>query len=219
MFKSIERKVNPYKQFIVIVICLLPLFLYFILPRYSEKTILILGDSLCSPYGIGPKDSWVFLLQQQLNNEKYHYKVVNSSTPGDTTEDGLIRLPAELKNAQPTLTIIALGANDAIHGLPIATIKSNLLKLIQLAKQAHSKVLLLGMHMFPNNTLEYANQFQKIYPELSQQEHVALVPFFLKDVEDNPSLMQDDKLHPIKEAEPILLKNVWPEIKKILSKT
>lgn len=216
MFKKIESKSNPYKQLFVVIICLLPLFLYFLLPGYSGKTILILGNSLSSPYGIGPQDSWVFLLQQRLNKEKYHYTIVNSSIPGDVTDDGLMRLPQNLKEVKPTLTIIELGANDAIKGLPIATIKNNLLKLIRLAKQAHSEVLLLGGQMFPNNTQEYATAYQQIFFDLAKEEKVYLVPNFLSGVENYPYLMQADRLHPVKEAQPVLLENIWPEIKKIL---
>lgn len=213
MYKLNKPKSNSLKQIIVALVCLLPLFLYLILPSKTEKKILILGDSLSSAYGIGPDDSWVALLQQRLNREKYHYKVVNSSIPGDKTAGALERLPQELKDHKPTLTIIEYGANDAIHGLPIATIRNNLLELIMLAKKANSKVLLLGMR---NNTLKYAHEFQMIYPALAKQEHISIVPLFLKGVDDNPNLMQKDKLHPVKKAEPILLENVWPEIKKIL---
>lgn len=218
MFKIIESKSNRYKQLLVAIICLLPLILYFLLPGYSGKTILILGDSLSSPYGIGPQDSWVYLLQQRLDHEKYHYTVVNSSIPGDITEDGLVRLPQNLKDVKPTLTIIELGANDAIHDFPIATIKNNLLKLIRLAKQAHSEVLLLGGRMLPNNTQEYANAYHQMFFDLAKQENVYLVPDFLSHVEIYPDLMQADKLHPVKRAQPILLENVWPEIKMILDK-
>lgn len=213
MYKLNRPKSNSLKQIVIALVCLLPLFIYLILPSETGKTILILGDSLSSPYGIGPKDSWVALLQQRLNKENYNYRVVNSSIPGDTTVGALKRLPRELKDYKPTLTIIEYGANDAIQGFPIATIRQNLLELIRLAKKANSKVLLLGMR---NSSLKYAYEFQMIYPGLAKQEHVNIVPVFLKGVGDNPKLMQKDKLHPVKEAEPILLKNVWPEIKKIL---
>ena len=212
-FKLNKPRSNSLKQIVVILVCLLPVFLYLILPAGKEKTILILGDSLSCPYGIGPDDSWVTLLQRRLNKENYHYKIVNSSIPGDKTAGGLERLPRELKNHKPVLTIIEYGANDAIHGLPLATIRNNLIKLITLAKNANSKVLLLGMR---NITLENAHEFHLIYLELAKQEHVSIVPVFLKGVDNNPTLMQKDKLHPVKEAEPILLENIWPEIKKIL---
>lgn len=214
--QSNKSKSNSLKQWIVTIVCLIPILLYFFMPASKEKTILILGDSLSYPYGIGPKDSWVELLQQRLNKENYHYKLIDSSIPGDVTEGGLERLPRNLKDDKPVLTIIEMGANDAIQGLPIATIKDHLRQLIRLAKKANSKVLLLGMHMLPNNTIEYQNNFRQIYPELAREEHVTLVPLFLKDVESNPRLMQEDKLHPIKEAQPMLLETIWPFIKKLI---
>jgi len=218
LYKPAQPKPSSYKQLVVIIICLLPLLLYFIFPYYSGKTILVLGDSLSSPYGIGPKDSWVFLLQKKLDKEKNPYQIVNSSIPGNTTDDGLERLSRVLKNTKPTLTIIELGANDALKSRPIATIRENLLTLIQIAKKANCKVLLLGMNMpsIAPNDREYANAFRQIYSDLAAQEHIFLVPHFLQGVEDRPYFMQEDRLHPTKEAQPILVENIWPQIQKIL---
>jgi len=46
------------------------------------------------------------------------------------------------------------------------------------------------------------------------------VPFLLKRVGDAPDatrLFQADRIHPNEQAQPILLDNVWPELKKLIS--
>ena len=47
----------------------------------------------------------------------------------------------------------------------------------------------------------------------------AFVPFFLKGVADVPDAIknfQADRIHPKEEAHPVMLANVWPELKKLL---
>jgi len=48
---------------------------------------------------------------------------------------------------------------------------------------------------------------------------VPLVPFLLRGVADAPdalSLFQSDRIHPNEKAQPILLDNVWQELRKLL---
>ena len=64
----------------------------------------------------------------------------------------------------------------------------------------------------------YCKQFEEIYYTTSQEYHLIQVPFLLKDIALNPSLMQEDGLHPTAEAQPLILENVWPYLKKMLKK-
>jgi acyl-CoA thioesterase-1 len=122
----------------------------FTLPVLAENTILILGDSLSAGYGIDPKLGWVHLLQQRLQDQHFAYTVVNASISGDTTSNGLQRLPTALAKYQPKITIIELGGNDGLRGLPPPLIKKNIQQLIDLAHAANSKVVLLGERL-PTN--------------------------------------------------------------------
>ena len=77
--------------------------LFFIVSSPVEaKTILLLGDSLSSGYGIPYDKQWAVLLQEKLKN----YKIVNISEPGLTTSGGLERWPRALESYQPSLTIM-----------------------------------------------------------------------------------------------------------------
>ena len=52
-----------------------------------------------------------------------------------------------------------------------------------------------------------------------QPTGAALVPFFLKGVGDDPDTLrwfQNDRIHPNEAAQPRLLANVWPELKKLM---
>ncbi len=73
------------------------LLLIFTLPVFAKNTILILGDSLSAGHGIDISQGWVNLLREKLKTEKYDYDVINASISGDTTSNGLARLPDALK--------------------------------------------------------------------------------------------------------------------------
>lgn len=189
----------------------------FTVPILAKNTILIVGDSISAGFGIDPQKGWVMLLQQRLQEKKYAYQVVNSSISGDTTSNGLNRLPAMLQQYHPQITIIELGGNDGLRGLPLNVIKQNVASMISLAKKAGSKVLLLGVRLPPNYGPQYTQLFRQLFVNLAKEESVNLVPLFLNHVDDNPQLMQVDGIHPKEEAQVILLNNVWPILEKLIS--
>jgi acyl-CoA thioesterase I len=45
---------------------------------------------------------------------------------------------------------------------------------------------------------------------------VPLVPFLLAGIADKPDMFQADQIHPNQQAQPVLLKNVWPAVKPLL---
>lgn len=187
--------------------------------RPSEApTILVMGDSLSAGYGLKVESGWVTLLQQRLTTKGYGYHVVNASVSGETTGGARTRFPRALQLHHPDIAIIELGGNDGLRGLPIVQMKTNLQAMIKAARDAHAKVLLLGMNIPPNYGPEYATQFHRVYVDLAQQYQVPLVDFFLAGVALTPQLMQADGIHPTAEAQPRLLDNIWPVLLPLLQK-
>ena len=185
----------------------------------AAPTLLIVGDSLSAEYGIARGSGWVALLEQKLAVEKIDAKVVNASISGDTSSGGRSRLPALLKTHQPAVVVIELGSNDALRGLSLDMTEANLTAMTQAAQKAGAKVLLTGMHMPPNYGAEYGKRFFALYAQVAKAQGAALVPFFLQGVADRPDalkLFQPDRIHPTAEAHPIILGNVWPELRKLL---
>jgi acyl-CoA thioesterase-1 len=178
-----------------------------------------LGDSLSAEYGLKRGSGWVALLESKLRTEKIQASVINASISGDTTSGGRSRLPALLAQHRPTHLIIELGANDALRGLPLESTRENLSQMVSSARAAGIQVLLIGMQVPPNYGQDYSTRFFAVFASVAKTQKVALVPFLLKDVADVPDslrLFQADRIHPREEAHPILLANVWPELKKIL---
>lgn len=183
----------------------------------SAKTILIVGDSLSAAYGIAPKQGWVQLLQQRLDQQypKQH-KVVNASVSGETTSGALARLPKLLQTYQPQVVVIELGGNDGLRGQPPQMIQNNLAQLIQLSQKNKATVLLFGMKIPPNYGTAYSAAFEKNYQVISQQYKIKLLPFFLDGVAGHKNLIQNDQIHPNAKAQPMLLNLAYPYIKGAL---
>jgi acyl-CoA thioesterase-1 len=184
----------------------------------QTPTILVMGDSLSAGYGLKVETGWVALLQQRLKDKGYEYHVVNASVSGETTGGARARLPRSLQLHHPRIVIIELGGNDGLRGLPITQMKNNLQAMIEAAREAHAKVLLLGMNIPPNYGPEYASQFHRVYVDLARQYQVPLVDFLLAGVALTPQLMQADGIHPSAEAQPRLLDNIWPDLLPLLQK-
>ena len=141
---------------------------------------------------------------------------LNIDQGGDTTSQGLEKLPAALLHYRPKIVIIALGANDGLRGLPVSLIQKNLNNMVTLAEQTHAKVLLVGLLIPVNYGPIYRTQFENVYKDIMKRRHLITVPFLLKDIALDPTLMQADQLHPNALGQPRILENVWPYLKKLL---
>ena len=180
-------------------------------------TILVIGDSLSAAHGIQVQAGWVALLQQRLNAQGYSHQVVNASISGDTTANGLARLPQALSKYRPEIVIIELGGNDGLRGLPLAHMQHNIAAMITKARTRGAKVLLVGVFLPPNYGRAYVEKFRAVYRELAAQHDAPLVPFLLEGVATRTDLMQSDGIHPTAQAQPIMVDNVWPYLEPLLS--
>jgi len=181
--------------------------------------VLVVGDSMSAEYGLKRGAGWVALLEQRLGREKIPARVVNASISGDTSSGGRSRLPALLEQHQPSHVVIELGGNDALRGLPLAMTEDNLSHMTQAAQQAGARVLLVGMQVPPNYGPDYTQRFGGMFEKVAKRHKAALVPFLLKGVADGPDttkMFQADRIHPLAEAQPRMLENVWPQLKKLL---
>ncbi len=188
------------------------------LPAAAARTVLVFGDSLSAAYGLATDLGWVHLLGARAGRPGLDWRIVNASVSGETTAGGLRRLPADLKRHQPAVVLIALGANDALRGQPIAGIRDNLEKMIRLARTARAEPVLVGLMIPPNYGIEYAAEFQALYPALAAKLRLALVPFLLDGIADKPDFFQADQLHPSAAAQPIILDTVWKTLEPLLRK-
>ena len=183
------------------------------------RHVLVVGDSLSAEYGLQRGEGWVALLAARLTREHPDAVVVNASISGDTTAGGLTRLPALLRQHQPGLVILELGANDALRGLSLETARANLLQMTRLCTTAGARVVIIGMRLPPNYGRSYGERFASLFADVARSEQASLVPFMLKGVADGPqadTMFQADRIHPLAKAHPIILGNILPVLDPLL---
>jgi len=178
---------------------------------------MVFGDSLSAAYGLPVSQGWVALLAQRLEKTAPAWRVVNASVSGETTAGGLRRLPEDLKRHHPHVVVIALGANDALRGQPIAAARANLEQMIRLTRQARAEPVLVGLMIPPNYGIDYAAEFRGMYADVAKRLKVPLVPFLLEGIADQRELFQPDQLHPTAAAQGRILDNVWPVIEPVIT--
>ncbi len=182
----------------------------------QAKSIVILGDSISAGFGLETGQGWVALLEQRLQQSDKKYRIYNESISGDTTAGGLARIDKILKDYQPDIVIIELGANDGLRGLSPKIMQANLAEIIRRSQHAGARVLLLTMRIPPNYGKRYTQMFYKVYQQLGEQLSVAVVPFILEDVAIAKELMQEDGLHPNQKAQKMIEARVWQYLQKLL---
>ncbi len=184
----------------------------------ASCTVLIVGDSLSSGYGLAQGQGWVDLLDARLKKSALpqkaaQWRVINASVTGDTTQNGLQRLAPALDRHRPQGVLIELGGNDALRGTPPAAIKQNLVAMIRQARAAGAWVILLEAPVLPNYGKPYADAVARMYVEVAREEKIMRVPCFVCDVGVKDGMMQADGIHPNAKAQPKMLDAVWPYLK------
>lgn len=180
--------------------------------------VLFLGDSLTAGLHLDPETAYPALIQQALDAGGYRYRAVNAGVSGDTTADGLNRLDWVLRQPVAVL-VLALGANDALRGLPIDHIQRNLDALITRARAQNPElqILIAGMRMPTNYGPEYTQAFEQIYVDLAAQHEAALMPFLLKDVAGQADLNLSDGIHPNAAGHRIMSTNIWAYLEPLFA--
>lgn len=167
----------------------------------AADTLLILGDSLSAGYRMAATAAWPALLNNKWQQQPV---VVNASISGDTSQQGLARLPALLKEHKPRWVLVELGGNDGLRGFPPQQTEQTLRQIIQTVKSANAKPLLMQIRLPANYGRRYTEAFGAIYPKLSSELDVPLLPFFMEEVYLKPQWMQDDGIHPNRDAQPFI---------------
>ena len=186
----------------------------------SGKVVLIVGDSLSAEYGLTRGTGWVNLMSQQAVKESVKIKVVNASISGDTSSGGVSRLPQLLSAHKPQLLVVELGGNDALRGLSMSMTQQNLITMAREGKKSGAKVLIVGMQVPPNYGANYTQQMAQTYQKVSQETGAELNNHFLKGIADDPDPLrwfQPDRIHPNEGAQSLMMKNIWPQMKKMLA--
>ena len=189
-----------------------------ILPRLeaAETTVVFLGNSLTEGYGVDKSNSYPSLIREHFKKSgKNNIKIINAGISGSTSSSAYSRLKWFLR-INPDVLVLVLGGNDGLRGLSTTQLKDNLGRTIKLARDKGIKVLLGGIRIPPNYGRKYTNEFRKVYPELSSQYGVALIPFILEGVAGHGDKMLPDGIHPNENGHKIMAEIVLKYLNELL---
>jgi acyl-CoA thioesterase I len=184
-------------------------------PADTRPVIVAFGDSLTAGYGLPNGASYPDFLQKQLDQAGYKYRVFNAGISGDTTSGGLARAGMVTQLA-PAIVILELGGNDGLRGLPLASTRDNLDKIIVTVRKSGARILLAGMTLPPNYGPDYIRQFESIYKDLAARYKLPLIPFLLQGVAGAPGMMQGDGIHPTRRGAEAVARLVMGALKPLL---
>ena len=188
--------------------------------QQAPLTILALGDSLTEGLGVDNDANYPAQLEARLQELGYKdVKVINSGLSGETST-GLVNRLDWVLQTKPDITILTIGANDAIRGIDVATVEANIRTAIKRLQDGGSEVILGGMQIYDNLGADYVESFAAIYPRVAKDMNVTLIPFFLDGVGGDAELNQADAIHPTREGYTIIVNDnilpiLQPEIEKL----
>ncbi len=181
----------------------------------SIKTLLIVGDSLSAAYQMPVEKGWVELVSQKYLPKGW--KIINASISGDTTANGLARLPYLLSTHQPQAVMIALGANDGLQGKSFEELSMQLTQLVTQSQKVASKVFLVEMVLPPNYGQDYIQAFQAVYKQVATAAGIPLMTLNYAMLLSNPDYLQADGLHPSVQAQPLIADHIGQLLFDLLS--
>lgn len=153
-------------------------------PLPEDASILAFGDSLTVGKGTSINQSYPAVLATLSGRE-----VFNRGISGETTAEGLKRLPAVLDETQPDLLLLMHGGNDILRNLSKTQAKANLQSMIDLAKGRSIPVVLVGI---PEKTLFSSSA--PLYQELAKENNLVFEDDIISGLLKKPS-MKSDSVH------------------------
>ena len=109
-------------------------------PLNEDAVILAFGDSLTEGRGTTRDKSYPAVLEELTG-----FSVANHGVSGETSAEGLARLPRVLRETQPSLMLLMHGGNDILRNMDHAAAKSNIAGMIQLAAEHGVSTVLIGI--------------------------------------------------------------------------
>jgi acyl-CoA thioesterase I len=183
----------------------------------ARKTVLFFGDSLTAGYGLDEERAFPAVVQAKIDSVGMPFEVVNAGLSGETSSGGLRRI-GWLMRRKIDVLVLALGANDALRGVPLEVTRESLQGIVDKVKEKYKdvKIVVVGMEAPPNLGDEYTKGFREIFKALAERNDAVWIPFLLAGVAGNPELNLPDRIHPTEEGHQILAENVWRVLELVL---
>ncbi len=186
-------------------------------PAMAGARVLIIGTSLTAGLGLDPDSAYPAVLQRLADSSGYRASIVAAGLSGETSAGALRRVEWLLRD-RADVVVIETGANDGLRGLRVDTTRANIVSIVKKIRAAHpeARVLLAQMEAPPNLGQAYTRAFHETFIDVSRDEGVTLIPFFLNGVAGDRALNQDDGIHPNEEGARRAARNMWRTLGPVL---
>jgi len=131
-------------------------------------------------------------------------KVANLGLSGDTTADGIRRLPAVLA-LKPRVVMVEFGINDFFLDIDLEMAASNLTFIIKSLLSVNSKVVLIGFSLPEGRTASW----EEMYIRLGQDHGVPVMRNIYEGIQGRPELFLPDGIHPGPEGYKLIARNCY----------
>ena len=172
--------------------------------------VLVLGDSLSFGTGANQGEDYPTLLASNTG-----WQIINAGVPGDTSSEGLARLPVLLENHQPKLLILALGGNDFLQKLPTSQTSSNIRAILAQTKAKNITTVLVAIPEFsPIKAAVGSLSDHPLYEEIAKETATPLAEEVFSEVLSDNNL-KSDQVHPNAAGYKEVAAHMLDELKKL----
>lgn len=154
-------------------------------PLSPDARVLVFGDSITYGTGAAENESYPSVLQGIISRT-----VINAGIPGETTAEGLRRLPSAIDEYRPALMILCLGGNDFLRKLDEGAAAKNLREMVRLAKGKGVDVVLVGVPR-----LGLSLTVPEFYKEIAGEFNIPYEGKILRSILSKGNL-KSDYIHP-----------------------
>jgi len=170
--------------------------------------IVAFGDGVTGGVGLAEGQSYPAVIQRYLDDAGYNYDVASFGEVGETTASAVDRVEGILDDDIPIL-ILAVGAEDARRGVPVASVRGNLSRIIERARERGIGILLVGAEAPPDFGPDYATTFREMFVDLAHEYRLVVVPALLEGVTGRRELLQPDGITPNADGARVVADRVW----------
>lgn len=170
----------------------------------KEGPIVAFGDSLVVGVGSPETEGFVGLLSEMIGEP-----IINEGVRGDTTADGLVRIPSVLVQ-EPRIVLLLLGGNDYLRRVPKEETFENIRTIITALQARGAIVVLLGIR---GGLL--TDGYDEDFEALARETKSPYVPNVLDGIFGNPELMFDS-IHPNREGYERIAKKIYSVLKEVV---
>jgi lysophospholipase L1-like esterase len=174
------------------------------LPRLdADAVVLAFGDSLTFGTGASPQQAYPAELGRLISR-----KVVAAGVPGETSEEGLRRLPGVLEDVRPQLLILCHGGNDFLRKMDEGAAARNVREMIRIARERGVSVMLIATPK-PG----FGASRVPFYEEIGRELAIPVETEALADVL-TASKYKSDLVHPNADGYAVIAKSVAKVLRK-----